>query len=599
MRVAYADIPVDDPVDIPADVHVDVPDTVRVTRTNAPSERHKPLNMNPFHFITEQAASDIVGSNSPRHIPAVVSWRPAQGRQRLARIVAKAALLVVVLLPLLGSPVLAASDMFAPVGGSGFTAFREFGGSLEFVSVDAIGARRLHDRGYFVDESISFTLDATSSTRLQAAPVLPPAEPTGEIVAVVDTGVDSAHPWFATHLLPGRSFIGAPEDWSDTDGHGTHVAGIVRQADPSARILPVDVFGTNRSTRDDVVAAGIVWAVENGARVVNLSLGGTTPSSSLDAAIEFAHSRDVVVVAAAGNLGELGSPPSYPAANELTLAVAAFDASRAPAYFSNRGSYVDIAALGVGVTSSVPGGGFAAMSGTSMAAPFVSGAAARLRAARPDIDAVTTRGHLEATSRDLGDPGRDVVFGWGALHADRAIAQAANLLVPPSVESAGQLQVRVIPRVGAVVLHIDSPTSSLDVYVDGKLLNEPKVARSRWVVSALYEKVLTIVANDPEGRAYETLTTTASPLPVAEPAVSLERSRQLVEVAAVLPKVEGRVYLHARSDEGELLVIWLQREGTARLVSHQFTSTRRISWTVTVCLEVAGDLVCGVATTNR
>jgi len=557
--------------------------------------------MNPFHFITEQAARDVVGSYAPRHFPTVAPWRPAKERHRLARIMAKAALLVVVLLPMMGSPVLAASDKFAPVGGSGFTAFREVGDSLEFVSVDAIGARRLHDRGFSVDESVSYTLDArlAVSAGVQNAPVLPPTAPTGVVVAVVDTGVDPLHPWFTTHLLPGRSFVGAPEDWSDTHGHGTHVAGIVRQADPSARILPIDVFGADDSTKDSVVSAGIVWAVETGARVVNLSLGGTAPSSSLDAAIEFARSRDVVVVAAAGNRGEQGSPPSYPAANELTLAVAALNASLVPASFSNRGIYVDIAALGVGVTSSVPGGGFAAMSGTSMAAPFVAGAAARLRAARPDIDLVATRGHLEATSRDLGDPGRDDVFGWGALDADRAIAEAANLVVPPPVVSAGQLQVRAISRVGAIVLHIDSPTSSFQVYLDGELFDNGADTRARLVIPALYDTELTIKANDPAGRAYETLTTTVSPLPVAEPTVSLERSRQSVKVAAVLPKVEGRVYLHARSDEGELLVTWLRREGKARLVSYQFTSSRRISWTVTVCLVVADDLVCGVATTNR
>jgi hypothetical protein len=577
-----------------------------------PARKATTPHMNPFHFITEQAASDIVASHSPHHIPAVDSRRPAQGRRRLAGIVAKAALLVVILLPMLGSPVLAASDMFAPVGGSGFTAFREIDGSLEFFSADAIGARRLHARGFSVDESVSFALDAPASTHPQSAPVLPPTEPTGVIVAVVDTGVDASHPWFTTHLLPGRSFVGAPEDWSDSNGHGTHVAGIVRQADPSARILPVDVFGSERSTRDAVVSAGIVWAVENGARVVNLSLGGTSPSSSLDAAIEFARSRDVVVVAAAGNLGDRGSPPSYPAANELTLAVAALDAAQAPAYFSNRGVYVDIAAFGVGVTSSVPGGGFSAWSGTSMAAPFVSGAAARLRAARPDVDAVATRGHLEATSRDLGDPGRDDIFGWGALDADRALAEAANLLVPPSEESAGQLQVRVTSRVGAIVLLIDSPTSSLEMYADDKLLvsngethaigvrlEDRTDSRARVVIPALDDTALTIVANDLEGRAYETLKTTASPLPVAEPAVSLKRSRQSVEVTAVLPKVEGRVYLHAKSGDGELLVIWLAREGKATSVSHQFTSSRRIAWTVTVCLVVIDDLACGVATTNR
>jgi hypothetical protein len=555
--------------------------------------------MNPFHFITEQAARDIVASHPPLHIPAVDSRRPAQGHHRLARIMAKAALLAALLFPFLGAPVLAASDMFAPVGGSGFTAFREINGSLEFVSVDAIGARRLHDRGFSVDESVSFTLDAPASVFPQRAQVLPPADPTGVIVAVVDTGVDPSHPWFNTHLLPGRSFIGAPEDWSDTHGHGTHVAGIVRQADPSARILPVRVLGRNGGWDFDI-AAGIVWAVENGARVVNLSLGGTSPSSALDTAIEFAHARDVVVVAAAGNLGDMGSPPSYPAANELTLAVAAFDAAQAPAYFSNRGVYVDIAALGVRVTSSVPGGGFSAWSGTSMAAPFVAGAAARLRAARADIDAVATRGHLEATSRDLGERGRDDVFGWGAVDADRAIAEAANLLVPRSPESAGQLQVRMTSRVGAIVLHIDSPTSSFRVYVDGELRRDDRTSpRARLVIPALQCTALTIEANDPEGRAYETLITIVSPLPVAEPVVSLERSRQSVKVTAVLPKVEGAVYLFLKSDDGELPAIWLRREGKARLVSHQFTSPRRISWTVTVCLVIADDLVCGVATTNR
>jgi hypothetical protein len=296
----------------------------------------------------------------------------------------------------------------------------------------------------------------------------------------------------------------------------------------------------------------------------------------------------------------MGSPASYPAANELALAVAAHDSAQAPAYFSNRNAYVDIAALGVDVMSSVPDGGYAAWSGTSMAAPFVAGAAARLRAAHPDIDAVATRRHLETTSRDLGDPGRDDVFGWGALDADRAIAKAANLLIPPSPESAGRLQVRMTSRVGAIVLHIDSPTSSFRVYVDGELRRGDRTSpRARLVIPALQDTALTIEANDPEGRAYETLTMRASPLPVAEPVVSLERSRQLVKVTAVLPKVEGAVYLFLKSDDGELPAIWLRREGKAKLVSHQFTSPRRIVWTVTVCLVIADDLVCGAATTNR
>jgi len=566
--------------------------------------------MNPFHFITEQAARDIMGSHSPRHISAVDSRRPAQERHRLAHIVAKAALLAVVLLPLLGSPVLAASDMFAPVGGSGFTAVLVEDGVPSFVSVDEISARRLRARGVDVAETVVFSVPSTSQVvSTQNVPPIPSvvfAAPSGPLVAVIDTGLDVSHSWFsgefAGHVVPGRSVVGDPADWSDANGHGTHVAGVVRLVDPSARILPVRVFDASGFGTDRAVADGIVWAVENGARVVNLSLGGPARSLATERAVDFARSRDVVVVAAAGNDAERGSPVMYPAAFESVVAVAAHDAF-SPAFFSNRGAYVDVSAEGMSVWSAHLSNRVVLMGGTSAASPFVAAAAARVRAARPDLDAATVKSLLESSAVDIGEPGRDDVFGWGAVDVGRALAASAELVVPPSPESAGQLKVRTTSRVGAIVLHIDSPTSSLEVYAGGKLLDVRTDTRARVVVPALYDTTLKIVANDLEGRAYETLTTTASPLPVAEPAVSLERSRQSVKVTAVLPKVDGRVYLHAKSSDGELLVIWLEREGKARLVSHQFASSRRISWTVTVCLVAADlestDLVCGVATTNR
>ena len=518
----------------------------------------------------------------------------------VASLLVRSTALGAVILSVFGVSAVEASDRLAPVGGFGFTAFREVDGSLEFVSVDAIGARRLGDRGFSVDETVFFSVDASPTLRAGNAPVLPPSSPTGVVVAVVDSGVDAAHPWFAEHLLAGRSFVGDPADWSDANGHGTHVAGIVRQGDPSARILPVRVFGSNGYSRDSVISDGIVWAVENGARVVNLSLGGPGPSAALDAAIGFARSRDVVVVASAGNSGLQGSPVMFPAANDLTFAVAAVDAGGSPAGFSNRGFYVDVAAPGVRVVSSMPGGGFAAMSGTSMAAPAASAAAARLRSVRPDVDAASVMSHLQVTSRDAGDPGRDDVYGWGVLDADRAVAEAANVSAPPVVESAGPLQVHTVSRVGAIVLRVGSPVSSLRVYAEGELVVDADGTAGRWVIPAIHETRLTVFANDVQGRPYQESQLVVSPLPVKDPEVRLVRQGSSLRVDVRLPRVEGRVRLMAVSADDDFLDVWVPRRGKATSVTYQFPSGRRLSWDVTVCLEFGAlHLVCSETVTIR
>jgi len=158
-----------------------------------------------------------------------------------ARMLCRSVLLASLVLPLLGAPVLAVSDMYAPVGGIGFTAVSP-DAVPRFLSVDQISARRLEARGFAVSEVVVFQLpelSSVSASREYRVPVIPVVEPTGPIVAVIDTGLDITHPWFATHVLPGRSFVPALEDWADAQGHGTHVAGVVRQTDPSARILPV------------------------------------------------------------------------------------------------------------------------------------------------------------------------------------------------------------------------------------------------------------------------------------------------------------------------------------------------------------------------
>jgi subtilisin family serine protease len=195
-------------------------------------------------------------------------------------------------------------------------------------------------------------------------------------------------------------------------------------AAPGVDILPVKVLCADGAGVSSDVAEGINWAVDNGADVVNLSLGGSY-TQSIDLAVRYARSHGVVVVAAAGN----GEPnPSYPAALTQAIAVGATDSGDAIAKFSNQGAYVDLAAPGVGILSTWANGGYAAKNGTSMASPHVAAAVALVLAARPqwDTDPVAACTQLIRTALDLGAPGRDDAFGYGRIRPDLAVGQPDN-----------------------------------------------------------------------------------------------------------------------------------------------------------------------------
>ena len=248
-------------------------------------------------------------------------------------------------------------------------------------------------------------------------------------VAVLDTGVD-AHPELAAALLPGQNFTTSPggaTDATDRHGHGTHVAGTVgADADTEVegvahgvRILPVKVLGDDGSGYSDWTSAGIIWAADNGADVINMSLGGAGASTMQAAAIDYARSLGVTVIAAAGNANS--STPFYPAAFPGVIAVSAVDQARAKASFSNFGSYVDVAAPGVDIISTYLSGQWAGASGTSMAAPHVAGVAALVRAAAPGLSPDEVEQALTSSGTDLGSPGRDDVFGHGLVDAVGAV----------------------------------------------------------------------------------------------------------------------------------------------------------------------------------
>ncbi|MEB3327951.1 MAG: S8 family serine peptidase [Candidatus Sericytochromatia bacterium] len=210
------------------------------------------------------------------------------------------------------------------------------------------------------------------------------------VVAVVDSGVDLDHPDLAPNLAPGGfDFVDNDADPTDRQGHGTHVAGIIAAAAgnglggvgaaPGCKILPIRAGDATLLIAD--VADGVMHAVQQGAQVINLSLGSPSDSPTLRAAVDQAALAGVLVVAAAGNSNV--TSPFYPAAYEAVLAVGATTSTDARASFSNHGLWVELAAPGVDILSTTFDGGYGLKSGTSMACPLVAGAAALLKSVRP------------------------------------------------------------------------------------------------------------------------------------------------------------------------------------------------------------------------
>jgi type VII secretion-associated serine protease mycosin len=265
----------------------------------------------------------------------------------------------------------------------------------------------------------------------------------GVVVAVIDSGVDAGHPDLAGSVLPGASFGGStsPDGRTDPDGHGTKMAGVIAARGggqnnalgiaPRARILPVAIPANGTSTES--IAEPIRWAVDHGAKVINLSLGreaGTPLPAGEAEAIGYAQAKDVIVVVAAGNAQQLST------GNELAKVpgvLAVSGTSRSDRFWSGsvQGTYVNLSApaddvVNVGARN-IHSTGYSTGSGTSESAAIVSGVAALVRARYPQLDAANVINRLILTAADKGAPGRDAQFGFGLVDANRAVT--AN--VPP------------------------------------------------------------------------------------------------------------------------------------------------------------------------
>lgn len=264
------------------------------------------------------------------------------------------------------------------------------------------------------------------------------------IVAVLDTGVDEAHPDLEPNMIDGYDFVNDDPDAWDDASHGTHVAGVIAAVGDNgegtagiawrSKILPVKVLDSKGLGPDAAVSKGIIYAVENKARIINISSGTPYQSRLLDEAVRFAERRGVLVVAAAGNTGDKGNEVIYPAAYPTVLAVGATDEKDNAPPFSQRQPYVAVAAPGVDVPGpawrDAGNGLYILHTGTSAAAPHVSGLAALLLSVKPDQTPAQLRSVITSTADEVNPRSKDAFLGAGRINAQRAVSTLRPVPTP-------------------------------------------------------------------------------------------------------------------------------------------------------------------------
>jgi thermitase len=268
-------------------------------------------------------------------------------------------------------------------------------------------------------------------------------------IAIIDSGADPNQPDLKPKLLPGWSFLTGTSNTSDTGcntGHGTAVSGAAAAATNNLTgvagvgwanpIMPLVVTSAGCFAYYSDMASAINYAVDHGVRIINISITGSTASSTLQSAVDYAWSKGAVIFAAAGNSGS--SSPMYPAACNHVLAISATEPTDTLASFSNYGSWVDLSAPGDIILTTQVGGTYGNWWGTSLASPIAAGVGALALSANPSLTNAQLVTLLETNSDDLGTPGFDPYYGYGRVNAYKAVLAAKSMIssadtTPPAV----------------------------------------------------------------------------------------------------------------------------------------------------------------------
>ena len=294
----------------------------------------------------------------------------------------------------------------------------------------------------------------------------------GVTIAILDSGVDATHPDLAASMVPGYNFFDNNTDTRDVYGHGTKVAGAAAMVGNNlaggtgvafkSKIMPVRVAGTDGYGNWSAMAKGIIWAADRGAKVANLSFQQSCGSSTLWSAAQYMRSKGGVVTISAGNSGV----PESMAPSDTITCVGATDSADNKASWSTYGDFVDIAAPGVGIYTTIRGGGYGSVSGTSFAAPITAGVYALMIAANPMLTPSQLDAALFSTAVDRGATGKDGLYGYGRVDA---LAATAKVRSTTSVDATA-------PAVSITSPSMDAKVSGL-VPVDVSASDNAGVAR--------------------------------------------------------------------------------------------------------------------------
>lgn len=252
------------------------------------------------------------------------------------------------------------------------------------------------------------------------------------VIAILDTGIDGAHPDLAGKLVPGWNFYNNNADTADVNGHGTAVGGAavaltnnsigVAAVARDAMLMPVRIADANAWATWSTVAQGLTWAADKGADVANISYNGVSGSSSVQTAAQYMKNKGGLVVVAAGN----NSVQESIAPSSTMITVSATDSTDTKTSWSSYGSFVDVAAPGVNIYSTMKGGGYGLFQGTSLASPIAAGVVALIKAANPALSPSDVEKVLFSTAADLGAAGFDSYYGNGRVDAHAAVKAASS-----------------------------------------------------------------------------------------------------------------------------------------------------------------------------
>jgi thermitase len=335
-----------------------------------------------------------------------------------------------------------------------------------------------------------------------------------QVIAIIDTGVNSNHPDLRGKMLPGYNFIGNNTNSSDDNGHGTLVAGAAAAIGNNAEgvagvaflnwILPVKALDSAGSGSHSSIANGITWAADNGARIINLSLGSSSSSRTLENAVNYAASKGALLIAAAGNTG--ANERMFPAAYSDVIGVSALDSNDRLPSWATFGTHVALSAPGVNILSTTRAGGYGTSSGSSFASPLVAGAAGLVLAVNPALSRSEVTEILQSTARDLGAAGYDIYYGHGRVDAAAAVAKAKAAstkdTTPPAVTIVSPSSGSTVS--GTVDIQVDSyddvGVQKVELYINDKLVGSTshQVVTFRWDTSQWQDGDYTLQA-----RAYD------------------------------------------------------------------------------------------------